>query len=417
MQPAWHFLLASLAFPVLSHTSPVDWQPPAIPSFNNSHARSAIITLQQWYNETTGLWESTGWWNSANALTVLADYVAVDPSFNPVAMHVFENTFSKAQKASLMTVKVKTSSSVNTYTGPMFLPMSVTPRSEHAGFLNSFYDDEGWWALAWLQVYDVTNQQQYLQAAMNIFEDMTKGWSDTCGGLWWNKKHSHIAAIENSLFLTVAAKLTNRASNQDFYLGWARKEWDWFQRTGMINEHYNINDGIDLKTCRNNNDTVWSYNQGVILGGLLELHQVTPNQTLLAMAERIALAGIKKLSDSHGILHEPCEPNCGNDGPQFKGIFLRNLQKLQLAIPNDRIKRFINVNAHSIWHNGRSASNQLGLNWSGPFKGATASTQSSATDALVAALAIGQQRHNLSIPTPPAYAQVMKKRIRNASLL
>lgn len=75
---------------------------------NTSHAQSAIIALQQWYNATTGLWETTGWWNSANALTMLADFVTVDPSLDVAAKHVFRNTFPQAQKASLATVKVMT---------------------------------------------------------------------------------------------------------------------------------------------------------------------------------------------------------------------------------------------------------------------------------------------------------------------
>jgi hypothetical protein len=40
----------------------------------------------------------------------------------------------------------------------------------------------------------------------------------------------------------------------------------------MINSHNNINDGLSLKICENNGHTVWSYNQGVILGGLVELN-------------------------------------------------------------------------------------------------------------------------------------------------
>lgn len=399
MQLGWPFLLFlyMYALSVLGSPAGVDGQVLTSYEPNVFHAHSAIIALQQWYNETTGLWETTGWWNSANALTMLADFAGVDSSLDVVAGHVFQNTFSQAQKTSLETIKVMTPYSVTTYTGPKFPPWIIPPKNGFAGFLNDFYDDEGWWGLAWLQVYDLTKQQQYLQAAIDIFEDMRKGWGGTCGGLWWNKQHSYKGAIENALFLTVAAQLANRASNKKYYLYWAWKEWDWFQRTGMINAHYNINNGINLVTCRNDNGIVWSYNQGVILGGLLELYTAAPNKTHLIMAERIALAGIKFLSDPNGILRDPCEPNCGADGPQFKGIFMRNLQKLQLAIPNNRFKTFINENANSIWLNDRGSGNQLGLLWSGPFMGATASTQSSAADALVAALAIGCQRVNLNV--------------------
>ena len=387
----------SLALSVAGSHSRVDLQ--VVSSFgpNVSYAQSAIIALQQWYNETTGLWETTGWWNSANALTMLADFVAVDSSVDVVAEHVFRNTFSQAQKASLETVKFMTPYSVTTYTGPQFPPGIPPPENSSAGFLNDYYDDEGWWALAWLRIYDLTKQQQYLQAAIDIFEDMRKGWGGTCGGLWWNRQHSYKGAIENALFLTVAAQLANRVSNKDYYLYWASKEWDWFQRTGMINPNHNINNGINLVTCRTDNGIVWSYNQGVILGGLLELYRAAPDKTYLVTAERIALAGIEFLSDSNGILHDPCEPHCGADGPQFKGIFMRNLQKLQLAIPNNRFKTFINGNANGIWLHDRGPDNQLGLLWSGPFTGATASTQSSAADALVAALAIGDQKLNLNV--------------------
>ena len=401
MLAKWYFLSCSFVPSVLGRLPLVNPQFSLSHASNVSYAQSAIIRLQQWYNEATGLWESTGWWQGANALTVLADFAAVDSSLDAVANHVFENTFSQAQKASLQYVKVMTPDSVITYAGPEYPPGISPPPNDFpngfAGFLNDFYDDEAWWALALLKIYDLRKEPKFLQAAINIFEDMVKGWGGTCGGLWWNKQHSQKGAIENALFLTLAAQLANRASNKDFYVRWAWKQWNWFQGTGMINPQYSINNGINLDTCRNDNGIVWSYNQGVILGGLVELHKATPDTQLLNMAERIALAGIKSLGDTNGILREICEPDCTGDGPQFKGIFMRNLQKLQLAVPNDRIKRFIVDNANSIWHNDRSSDNQLGLVWSGPFNGATASTQSSATDALVAALAIGNQSHYLNV--------------------
>ena len=46
------------------------------------------------------------------------------------------------------------------------------------------------WALAWLQVYDLTNDPRYLTTAAEIFEDLTTGLNATCGGQWWDKAHT-----------------------------------------------------------------------------------------------------------------------------------------------------------------------------------------------------------------------------------
>jgi predicted alpha-1,6-mannanase (GH76 family) len=84
-----------------------------------------------------------------------------------------------------------------------------------------------------------------------------------------------------------------------------------------------VNNGLDLTTCGNDNGTVWSYNQGVILGGLVELSRALPDDSsYLRSANDIATAALKVLTDLNGILHDPCEPNCGADCPQFKGIFV-----------------------------------------------------------------------------------------------
>jgi hypothetical protein len=37
-------------------------------------AAAGAATLQRWYDQSTGLWTSTGWWNAANALTAVIGY-------------------------------------------------------------------------------------------------------------------------------------------------------------------------------------------------------------------------------------------------------------------------------------------------------------------------------------------------------
>lgn len=318
-------------------------------------ARLGAIRLQQWYNPQTGLWDSTGWWNSANALTALIDYSRVSGS--PRYTDVIATTYAAN------------------------LPM---------GFLNEYYDDEGWWALAWIDAYDLTHKAAYLETAQSIFEDMTGGWDETCGGgLWWRKKRDGKNAIENELFLSVAAHLANRVedrSQRDEYRNWADREWQWFRRSGMIEGDHLIADGLDAH-CQDNHGHKWSYNQGVIVGGLAELAR-HEHRGELREARRIADAAVTRLSDENEILHDGCEPKCGRDGTQFKGIFVRNLALLWQRKPDASYRRFILRNANSIIGNDQEPDHSFGVLWSGPPEGVNASTQSSALDALVAAMEV-----------------------------
>ncbi len=331
-----------------------------------TRASHAVTTLQSWYDQSTGLYQTTGWWNSANAITVLVDYARVRRSSQYDS--IFVKTFTAAQK-------------------------------ENPKFLNKFYDDEGWWALAWIDAYDLTGNKQYLLMAKTIFGDMAGGWDSTCGGgIWWNKDRGYKNAIANELFLSVAAHLANRdSSNQSQYLNWANKEWKWFAQSGMINSQNLINDGLGTSegktsagACSNNAQATWSYNQGVVLGGLLELSKLNADPSLPQMAQRIATAAITRLVDIHGIMHDPCEPNCGADGVQFKGIFVRNLAALAVADPQRAYRTFVTNNANSVWEHSRGPNDQLGQVWSGPFDAGNAGSQSSALAAIVAAAALGR---------------------------
>jgi predicted alpha-1,6-mannanase (GH76 family) len=159
----------------------------------------------------------------------------------------------------------------------------------------------------------------------------------------------------------------------------------------LINSDNLINDGLELDCTNSGTRTIWSYNQGVILGGLVELNKAAADSSLIDTANSIANAAITNLTDSNHIIHDVCEPNCAPDGTQFKGIFMRNLAALQAVSPSDTYTTVIQANADSIWNNDRDTStNQLSDDWAGPFDSpANASTHSSAMDALIAAIPLG----------------------------
>ena len=323
--------------------------------------QQAVHRLQEWYQPATGLWATTGWWNSANALTAVIDY-------------------SHATKTS------------------QYESVLADSFAQHkfAGFLNDYYDDEGWWALAWIDAYDLTHKAEYLQMAGSIFDNMAGGWDQTCnGGIWWSKERKYKNAIANELFLDVAAHLANRTPDAKLkarYLDWADREWEWFAKSTMISSDHQINDGL-TSACQNNQKTVWSYNQGVILGGLAELSRQPHRKKLVSAARQIADAAIFHLADNDGVLHDPCEPKCSADSTQFKGIFVRNLALLYQRKHARRYLHFFSVNADSLLAKASNSDESFGVVWSGPPFPADASTQSSALDALNAALATHARIH------------------------
>jgi predicted alpha-1,6-mannanase (GH76 family) len=319
------------------------------------YADSSMAALHGWYNTTNGLWNTTGWWNSANVLTAYVDYSR------------------------------RTGSS--TYRGAIG---TTYDRNAAGNFLNTYYDDEGWWALAWINAYDLTADARYLNMAKTIFNDMKGGWSTTCnGGIWWNKTPQYKNAIANELFLSVAIRLHQRTpgdAGAGSFLDWANREWAWFSASGMINANNMVNDGLADGTCVNNGQTTWTYNQGVILAGLADLYKATGTASYLTRAQQIADAAITRLIDANGVLKEPCEPNCGGDGPTFKGVFVRHLAYLNETQPQQRYRDFLAKNADALWQKSRNASNQFGVVWSGPFDTANAANQGSAQDLLNSAL-------------------------------
>ena len=317
---------------------------------DNAEAARAVAALQRRYRAFT--YAGTRTWQSANALGATIDYMRASGSQDYLA------------------------------------DLSRTYRAHHGrgNFLNHYYDDEGWWALTWINAYDLTGNRAYLSQARDIFADMTGGWDSTCGGgIWWSKARQYKNAIANEIFLQVAAGLHERTPGDTTYANWALREWAWFRGTGMLTRSGLVIDG--LAGCKPDlSSPTWTYNQGMLIGGLVSLARMTGSRAPLATAERIAdaVTGSQALSPD-GILRDPCEPwSCDEDEPLFKGIFVKNLKLL--ADRADRAdgasyRAYLRHNAIAVWSDDRRG-DEFGLRWSGPFDSAGTARQTSALDVL-----------------------------------
>ncbi|KAI2606777.1 glycoside hydrolase family 76 protein [Hypoxylon sp. NC1633] len=334
------------------------------------NTRAAVDAMMMLYDETTGLWDpnNTGssWWQSGVALWVLADYMLQSGSRDYLAQA--KNTV-ELQRA----------------------PLNWWPEGG-GDFRADSTDDTGWWALAMASMYELTGDEEYLDIAREDEAYMFNYWNTTTcgGGLIWNIPNgTYHNAISNELYLELTAKLHNLIPGDTLYLTRSLREWAWFNNSGMINGEHLVNDGLtDDATCANNGDTTWTYNQGVILGGLVELSKATGDATYLDTARQIASAAIASTAlVQDGVLSEPCasEEECEPNGTAFKGIFSRELGKLDAALDDHPYKLFLTSNAETAYVHARNASDFYGFLWQGPLDNVTIGTQEAAVGLLLAA--------------------------------
>jgi predicted alpha-1,6-mannanase (GH76 family) len=342
---------------------------------NAARARAAAAVLAASYDYDTAYWNSS-WWNSAVALTTVEDYAqrTGDTRYNWIIEHTY--TVDK-------------------------VPFPAGTRSSDqidGDFISRAIDDTMWWALAWIQAYDVTHQRRYLNEAITIAGYDNGFWdTSTCGGgIWWNRERTYKNAITNGQYVRLTAALHNRIPGDTAWLARTRTAWTWYVHSGLINSSTGlVNDGL-TDSCQNNGQTVWTYNQGLAIGGAVEVYRATHDPSALATARKLADAALAAPTlVQGGVLTESCDvltvPTCDDNQKQFKGIFTRYLGDLADVTHAPTYRKFLENQVDTLWAKDRTGSDEIGQIWSGQSSTAHQNmfdwrTQASGLEAILATL-------------------------------
>ena len=316
---------------------------------------AGITQLMQFYDTRSGLWQDSncikggackandgnGFWYWANAQHLIADY------------------------------QLLTNESTNTDS------MYQTMKKNKDDILGAdYFDDEGWWALAFIASYKATHNVDYLYAAEDIVNDMSiRGAQHICGngGIYWNAKKTQVGSIANELYIRVNAQLY-MITKDNRYKKNADSTWKWFQDSGLISSDFIVSDHYRIKDGKCGEKVEWhfTYTNGVLLGVLADLAQINNDPILMNQAKEVARRAMYNYSMG-GVLTEPCTnvKVCADDAFMFKGIFVHELAYLAL-VANDG--NFINdVNWYLTNNYGKLVTNQgesnlYAFSWSLPLE-------------------------------------------------
>lgn len=244
------------------------------------------------------------------------------------------------------------------------------------------YDDMQWVVLEWLEAIKFVNlytalNPQAAAAAMDqqsitnsahranqFWEFATVGYDTTLcgGGMLWNPRLApYKNAITNGLYVSSSVGMylyfpgdstvnPPIKANDPKFLKAAVDEYQWLSTSNMTNAKGLYADGFHISgwtspfnigsgKCDQRDESVYTYNQGVLLSGLRGLWEATGTTSYLddghaLIKSVIAATGWPTITGgswagigANGILRETCDAtqSCSQDAQTFKGIFFHHL--------------------------------------------------------------------------------------------
>ncbi len=97
----------------------------------------------------------------------------------------------------------------------------------------TWFDDNGWWGLAFVNAYRATGTRRYLaDAERGLRYIAAAGWDEEGGGIWWNTAHPYKAG-EALASASLLATLLYQQTRSPFALAQARRFLAWANTTGF----------------------------------------------------------------------------------------------------------------------------------------------------------------------------------------
>lgn len=221
----------------------------------------------------------------------------------------------------------------------------------------SYYDDNEWVGIELMRIYELHREAALLERAEQIVQFVMSGWQTNpklacVGGIPFSNSPAN--TDRNTVTDGPAAELSvqlYRATGDAAYLQFAEMAYEWVRRcllqpNQLYADHIRQHGAID--------PTVWSYNQGSMIGAGTLLYQATHDGAFLYQARQTAKAALGYFTMQRLL----------SENPFFVSVYLRNQMYLDSVTHDPPGAHLAQAYINYVWVN-RRLSNGLFV-WAAP---------------------------------------------------
>jgi predicted alpha-1,6-mannanase (GH76 family) len=234
-------------------------------------------------------------------------------------------------------------------------------------FINNFFDDMNWMALALMHYYDLTGEDFYLEQSQILFDEITSAWSGIAGGgIAWNRESLNFKNTpSNAPAVIIAVRLFER-TNDSKYSDWAHKIFAYVQENLREADTGFIIDGIRSLKEDQILRYAYTYNHGTYIGAACEMYRLTGDETYLDYAGQTLANAFDQYTNSRAVIIEEGE----GDGGLFKGILMRYVTQYYFTLPEpaEEVRQWICQNATFAEKRAVNDHGIIADRWMGPSK-------------------------------------------------
>jgi uncharacterized protein YyaL (SSP411 family) len=176
----------------------------------------------------------------------------------------------------------------------------------HGAGHRSWYDDEGWWGIAFYDAYRATGDRRYLASASRALAFLDSGWDPRSGGIYWDTRRTFKSG-ESLTGATLLAAYLYDATHAPRYLSLVRKYVTWADAS------FRGSDGLYDRT--EHDTTPLPYVEGPMAVAFAVLCRSTGDRAWCTKAESLADRAVKRFPQL-------------TMGPQYDSMYVRSLLEL-----------------------------------------------------------------------------------------